>query len=151
MGAAGAKPLSYVLSVNKYLLILNLSGNFLGDQGVLSICDGLSNNQTLLSLNLSHNELTWEGARALASGLKCTTLLELILSRNPLKNKGAKAIAEMLAKGSEVGVEVLDIAECQITHKGALFIYGALKKAGAVRELRLDRNTLTAKHNPDLA
>ena len=50
LGSQGCKPLSHSLSLNQYLLVLNLSGNFIGDHGVSYICQGLKKgpNKTLI-------------------------------------------------------------------------------------------------------
>jgi hypothetical protein len=41
LGAVGVRPLREVLHVNKFLTILNLAGNFIGDLGVCYIGEGL--------------------------------------------------------------------------------------------------------------
>ncbi len=55
LGAAGVKPLRELLNVNKFLTILNLAGNFIGDLGICYLGEGLKKepvNKTLKSLNL---------------------------------------------------------------------------------------------------
>lgn len=47
-----------MLQVNKFLMILNLSGNYIGDAGVKGMCLGLRKNQTLLELNLANNDIS---------------------------------------------------------------------------------------------
>ena len=41
LGAAGVKPLRELLNVNRFITILNLSGNFIGDLGVCYLGEGL--------------------------------------------------------------------------------------------------------------
>ena len=45
LGATGVAPLRDILVVNKFLSYLNLSGNFIGDEGVKHICAGLINGE----------------------------------------------------------------------------------------------------------
>lgn len=39
--------------MNKFLAILNLASNFIGDVGVSYLCEGLSGNKTLVELDLT--------------------------------------------------------------------------------------------------
>lgn len=41
LGSAGVLPLRHTLKVNKFLAILNLSGNFIGDTGINYLVEGL--------------------------------------------------------------------------------------------------------------
>lgn len=128
LGALGVKPFKDVLKVNRYLTILNLSGCFIGDIGLGYICDGLQGsqdtaNKTLNELNLALNEITSDGVEKMVKSLKYTAVKVINFTRNPLKNKGAKAIGEMLVRGSDIKIDVLNLTECQITHMGAVYIY----------------------------
>jgi Ran GTPase-activating protein (RanGAP) involved in mRNA processing and transport len=116
LGPNGIKPLRYVLKINRYLAILSLAGNFIGDKGVGYICEGLEGNTTLMELNLSQNEITSEGVEIMEKGFKHTEIQTLNLTRNPIKNKGAKSIANMIMRGSEVKIDELNLTECQITY-----------------------------------
>jgi Leucine Rich repeat len=62
------------------------------------------------------NEITSDGIERMEKSLKYTAIRVLNLTRNPLKNKGAKAIGDMLVRGSEIKIEILNLTECQITH-----------------------------------
>jgi hypothetical protein len=44
--------------------------------------------------------------------LKNTGVTHLNLSKNPLKIKGAKAVGDMIMKGNDINIDVLDISEC---------------------------------------
>jgi hypothetical protein len=41
-----------------------------------------------------------------------TGITILNLSKNPLKIKGGKAIGDMIMKGNNIQLEVLDVSEC---------------------------------------
>ena len=54
----GAYQLAEALSVNKFLLILNLTGNAIGNEGLSYLLPGILQSNTLVSLNLTSNEIT---------------------------------------------------------------------------------------------
>lgn len=58
------------------LVRLNLSSNFLGDEGVALIADALRANRTLLILNLADNQITDRGCEKLAQVLQMFPLNE---------------------------------------------------------------------------
>lgn len=102
-------------------------------------------NKTLCSLNLCHNDISSEGVEKIYGALKVAGILRLNLSKNPLKNKGAKIIGDILIKGSNIFLDELNIAECEITFPGAQFIYTAIRKANSIKVLILDGNKLNAE------
>ena len=54
----GAYELSRCLAVNKFLLILNLTGNAIANEGLSYILPAIDHSNTLISLNLTRNEIT---------------------------------------------------------------------------------------------
>jgi len=54
----GAYELAEALSVNRFLLILNLTGNGICSEGLSYLLPAIVQSQTLVSLNLSSNEIT---------------------------------------------------------------------------------------------
>ena len=54
----GAFELAEALSVNNYLLILNLTGNAIGNEGMSYLFPAIVQANTLISLNLTSNEIT---------------------------------------------------------------------------------------------
>ncbi|CAF2510212.1 unnamed protein product [Rotaria sp. Silwood2] len=80
-----AHALGSMLKQNRKLLILNLSGNRIGDNGAKSFAAALRYNRTLISLNLSSNFITDKGAFPLALVLRRIALTqEEILRRRYL-------------------------------------------------------------------
>ena len=53
----GAYELAEALSINQYLLILNLTGNAIGNEGLSYLFPAIVQSDTLLSLNLTSNEI----------------------------------------------------------------------------------------------
>ena len=54
----GALKLSQALAVNRFLLILNLKGNGISNEGLSYLLPAIAQSDTLQSLNLSQNEIT---------------------------------------------------------------------------------------------
>ena len=54
----GAYELAEALSVNKYLVILNLTGNAIGNEGLSYLLPAIAQSDTLISLNLTSNEIS---------------------------------------------------------------------------------------------
>lgn len=82
---------------NKTILILNLSDNAFGPNGVDAFDFYLRSNTTLNELYLENNGLGPEGASAVAEALKSNKnmfLKKLRIGRNRLENKGASAFGE---------------------------------------------------------
>ena len=113
IGSKGVEPLRRVLALNKFLIILNLSGNFIGNKGLGYICEGLrtGRNQTLIKLNLSLNDINADGMEYLQKALPYTYLKDLNLSKNAIKNKGATILGQMITSGSLV-LQSLDLSDC---------------------------------------
>ena len=53
----GAFELAEALSINRYLLILNLTGNAIGNEGLSYLLPAIVQSETLVSLNLTSNEI----------------------------------------------------------------------------------------------
>ena len=53
----GAYELAEALSVNKYLLILNLTGNAIGNEGLSYLLPAMAQSDTIVSLDLTSNEI----------------------------------------------------------------------------------------------
>jgi Ran GTPase-activating protein (RanGAP) involved in mRNA processing and transport len=151
LGPNGVKPLRYVLKINRYLAILSLAGNFIGDIGVGYLCEGLEGNTTLMELNLAQNEITSEGVEIMEKGFKQTEIQILNLTRNPIKNKGAKSIANMIMRGSDIKIDDLNLTECQITYVGAINIFIGLKRSLELTKLTLDGNNLNNKFMSEMS
>jgi hypothetical protein len=91
------------------LMVLDLGGNAIGDDGARALADGTLSKLT--TLNLSGNGITVDGAKALARGKGYPALHSLDLSMNPVGADGVRAlgsaglpqISELYLLGSEIG------------------------------------------------
>ena len=91
------KALAEALKINTTLRELNLSKNFISDEGGKALAEALKINTTLTKLNLSKNSIGNQGASAIAEALKTnTTLTTLDFSWNYIDIKGAKKLVEAM-------------------------------------------------------
>lgn len=106
-----------VFSSISNLTYINLNGNHLGDDGLISICRSLSENRTLQILSLQSNEIKNQkncGGYPLeilrsVFGTVNTTLKELDLSLNFLEESGSLAILDTMKDRKAVSKNKLRI------------------------------------------
>lgn len=79
LGKLGANILQAVLTKNKTLKKLDISGNNFKDDGIKYIANGLSKNTTLESIDLNNNEMTDKGIDYLMDMLKVNSALMIIV------------------------------------------------------------------------
>ncbi|XP_035684376.1 protein phosphatase 1 regulatory subunit 37-like [Branchiostoma floridae] len=89
----GAEYLRETLPVLNFLETLNMGHNPIGNEGVLSMKEGLLMNQSLLRLGLVDTKMTCEGAIALAEFLSINPrIVRLDLRENDIKTAGLMAL-----------------------------------------------------------
>lgn len=135
LGPQEARMLTGALKANKFLSVLKLSYNDLGDEGAKVIADALfengSHHPTLSVLDLGFNGIGDEGCEALAVKVVAGNfhLRTLYLSGNCIRDKGAMSIAGAILHGT--GVSVLHISANTIGSMGLKTIAGAIAKNDA--------------------
>ncbi|KAG5476355.1 hypothetical protein LSCM1_04057 [Leishmania martiniquensis] len=173
LGPSGAEHIAGVLrNPASVLQVLQLHGNYLGPEGVITICDAVKTNKELKRLTLGSNHATDEAAAAVAAMLGANgTLEELDIRLNTLTAVGVRTIAEQgLAKntslrilslsGNEVGplgandltnaltahqrsaLEQLDLSSCRLSTSGGVRIASLLSTSISLREVNLSDNAL---------
>ncbi|XP_052036281.1 NACHT, LRR and PYD domains-containing protein 5-like [Apodemus sylvaticus] len=82
--------LAYMITTTKHLKSLDLGNNALGDQGVITLCEGLKqSSRSLRRLGLGGCDLTSKCCEALSSALSCITHLNsLNLVKNDFSTSG---------------------------------------------------------------
>lgn len=99
MTSKGAESISIALFDKEAIKLtsLNLSGNFIGDQGAKHLADALRINRTLLVLGLSHNSIGDTGAKHLAEVISRfpLTQTEVVERRKLLAEKGNDGLKPM--------------------------------------------------------
>ena len=80
LGAEGAAALAPALAANGSLTALDLSSNYLMDEGVSAVCQAIQNNKEtkLTSLNFGYNGIGTVGANAVAAMVAVTGSLTKI-------------------------------------------------------------------------
>jgi hypothetical protein len=89
--------LSKALEINKSVVILDLYGNSIGNEGAIAIASALKINKTLTKLSLYDNRIYNEGAIAIAKALETNiTLTNLSLAFNRIETEGIYTLATAL-------------------------------------------------------
>lgn len=132
-------PMLLLKSNRIHLIVLNLKGNELGDEGAIMLGSFLSANSSLEVLNLSWNAIHLRGIAAISKGLKANTVLQnLDISRNSISNEGATEIAEVLAMNKSL--RVLDVSNCGFKETGVQAISEGLSTNTTLNTLKIGRN-----------
>ncbi len=115
------------LRTNKTLKVLNMDGNFMHDEGAEHIANAFAENKTTVieKLYLGWNGMADEGASALAKMMEGNSTLQVLgLAENDITNTGARAILSALAINTSVR-EISGLYHNQIDRK---FIIVAIKR-----------------------
>ena len=98
LGVSGADKIGKILSHNKSITSVALSGNSIGDEGVEKLVEHLKSNNTIKHLDLWGNNITSNGANHLMKlfSLYHTTVNSIQLGGNPLKDKGVDLILQSI-------------------------------------------------------
>ena len=135
----GAAAIGECLKLNKVLKELNLSDNKINSNGVAKIADAIKINATLLKLDISHNIISTDGVVAINEYLKFNkTLLELDLSWNKITSSGAVNIAEAFKINSTL--KKLDVSHNNISKSIVTSFSRYFKCNGALQELIISWN-----------
>lgn len=99
----GLKAFSSALAKNRFLKMLNLSMNCIGDISAKSIAIALIKNNSLQALDLSLNHISNEGALTMAKALlKNESLQWLELSDNDIDDDGVRYIADAIPQNQSL-------------------------------------------------
>ena len=132
-----AYKLGDLLSDNKRLRGLGLSGNGWNDLDIEPVASSLRDNHTLKHLHLDHNKLRDRGAIELASSLLEAALESLTLSHNKVSNPGAIALAEALPGST---LKALDLSHNRMGNAGADAFVSLLRSPSSLQWLYLHGN-----------
>lgn len=124
---------------------LDLSKNYISDDGVESIVNSLSTrNHTLRTLILQKNKITDRGTRYLAEMLKTNeTLIWLYLGENEISNEGVRLIAQTIERENH-SLEILILSSNQlITDLSIDYLISMLEKNQSLKKLWIDNCNLS--------
>ena len=138
--SSGIKRMTETLSdFNHSLKKLDVSFNFLSDDGLEAIGNYLSKNSILCELNVSCTGITDVGAVKVAKALKvnaASTLRKLDISRNSISDDGAAAFGECLKTNNTL--LKLDLSFNQITVKSMTIFADAIQENKGLCTLKLE-------------
>jgi Ran GTPase-activating protein (RanGAP) involved in mRNA processing and transport len=166
---AAAAQFGRIVSYHETLAKLDLSRNYLGDQGVEALAKGLMSSPSVKDLNLSDTKCSFRGATALAAMISSNKTLEIVnLSWNSFLCKGSTALLDSMkahpkleevhiewnflghtggvALGNVLGasgtIQRIDVSHCQITESATDSICAGLLKNTVLKNMRLQFNPL---------
>ncbi|CCW59765.1 unnamed protein product [Phytomonas sp. EM1] len=147
LGPASAEVIKCILSNNKTYSVLDLSDNYLRDEGAQSIGELLRVNRTLVHVGLSSNDISHKGASAIASALEDNkTVVSLDLgarsgvNANHIGSQGAEALGKLL-KVNQV-LSKLDLGSNGLGPSGLSFLASSLIENNTLTHLNLSSNNL---------
>ena len=140
--AEGGESLSKILSGNKILTYLNISGTSLGPEGLNYLLKGLDNNLSLTSLNLSNNNLGNKIIEKFSQIIVTTDIHELFIANNKIGNDGCEYLGLMLSGGYEGYCTLLklDISDNDISTKGLSLLFDAIRINNQLTTLIIKKN-----------
>ena len=141
IGDEGANSLAQALRVNTSLSSLDLSCNSIGDEGANSLAQVLRVNTSLFSLRLQNNSVGPEGVNSLSQALKVnTSLSSLDLNDNSIGDEGANSLAQALRVNTSLSS--LDLTRNSIGDEGANSLAQALRVNTSLSSLNLSFNSI---------
>ena len=140
--SSGSTKFAEAIQVPTTLQKLNISNNWIHDDGAIAISNSLKYNISLQQLNMSKNNITSEGAMYIAEAIQVNSTLEkLDLSSNAISNDGATTISDSLQLNSSL-LE-LNMSRSEITSLGAKYIAEAIQVNTTLEKLNLSSNAIS--------
>eukprot|EP00798_Chlamydomonas_sp_ICE-L_P025708 gene25708-11366_t len=103
LSTEGCRKLSNFLKNSFRVRALSLSHNYLGDDGIATICEGLRVNKSITALDLPDNNISDIGIQTLANSIGHNpSLTQLQLSYNKVGDAGAQALAELIKSSTSL-------------------------------------------------
>jgi hypothetical protein len=91
--ASGINAISNMLPMNKSLQTLNLGGNTIGNEGLITLVTALRSNRTLKTLDIQYNRIGNDGVLFFANELKYNIALKkLVIHDNEFDDMGALSL-----------------------------------------------------------
>ncbi|KAH8375188.1 hypothetical protein KR200_001223 [Drosophila serrata] len=118
MRASQTEPVFKALLHQARLTVLDLSRNFIGNEGCQQLAKSLPTLLQLKALRLECNAIGYQGLEALLCGQgmdKLELLEELSLSQNPLGNASLRMLHKFCASPAGRALTSLKIAQCELT------------------------------------
>ncbi|XP_060800466.1 leucine-rich repeat-containing protein 74A-like [Amyelois transitella] len=99
----GFRAMATALKLNKYVTVLDLTDNWINEDGCFHLGEMLLENLTIKELNLTGCRIGPSGARRLFANLHLNQALKILnVSRNCLSDAGVKVLADAIFKGADI-------------------------------------------------
>ncbi|CAI2379180.1 unnamed protein product [Moneuplotes crassus] len=129
---------------------LNLTGNRLGNSGVIALSNAIAKNKSIISLNLSSNEIRAEGAKVLLKSIEGNnSIIELNISsigmdtKNRIRALGIKPFTSLLQNNKIM--TFLNVSGNNIGKEGLDYIIQGLKHNRSLLSLKISKNSLSGE------
>ena len=119
---------------------LYIRDNKLGDDGAVTISEGITKTNTLRVLDIIDNNITSTGATAINSLLHNTSLEVLHMGYNAIGQDGATGIAQVITNNKTL--KELNICKCEITSTEAIAIANGLLHNTSLEVLDMSNNAI---------
>lgn len=132
----GCKKLADFVAGSSRVRALSLSHNFIGDDGLFVLCQGLKLNASVTSLELPSNNIGNKGVSDLCEAVKKNpALTQLQLSNNKIGDEGAVSLAEFIKKTS--ALKKLGLSNNSVGKTGCHALIEALKVNSSIIQLQI--------------
>jgi len=137
-----AKEIGKLLACSSSLEDLSLSCNYIGDEGLKYICEGLAKNKSVKTVDFSNCNITAKGMehfRTLLVNSKAIKLSYVIFNSNTFGDAGMIFLAEGLS--ANTSITQLMLSSVGLTNAGAMRLFETLKKkAGRISWIYISSN-----------
>ncbi|KAH9525763.1 hypothetical protein Btru_002300 [Bulinus truncatus] len=143
LAGEGMRPIAISLVSNASVTSLDLTDNWLGLDGGLSVCEMLKENCFIAELNLSDNNLNKCATQLCEIIQKNDTLRKVNLSGNGLDDASAPHLANLILTTTKL--ESLNLSHNHLGEKSGLILGPAISENLCLKELDLSWNHLRRK------
>ncbi|MEW5297431.1 MAG: hypothetical protein WDW36_000639 [Sanguina aurantia] len=136
LSVEGCVKLANFLKDSHRVRALSLSHNYLGDEGLRLICEGLAQNKSVTALDLPDNALGDQGMVYLVAAVKNNpSLTQLQLAYNSIGDKGAIALAEIIR--TSTSLKKLGLSFNRIGKEGCRALTSAISANQSLKQLQI--------------
>ena len=147
VGLTASELLIKSIKMHPKIVIIDMSNNFLADEGALSFAKLILSTTTIISLDLSSNHMSDEGTSLIFKALENNKSLVYLnigsrgsIGRNSVGTKGIKAAAEMLKHNSVLSE--LEMVLCEINSVNIMPLTSGLDMNKTLSYLNLNNNNI---------
>ncbi|XP_013189038.1 leucine-rich repeat-containing protein 74B-like [Amyelois transitella] len=137
----GLRPMAMSLKLNRFVTVLDLTDNWINEDGCFHLGEMLIDNISLRELNLTGCRIGSTGARRLFHNLHLNQALKsLNLSRNDLGDTGVELLAKAIFKGADL--RQLNLSFNKLSGKSPLALAEAFETNNKLSHLNMSWNSM---------